>query len=319
MIYIDENKAQCSKYPLEPLFRSVYFLKPEFDPNSIDVVTDRKNLRELLKIICGKSVRDFRLDLELVGETLLFTSWEKAAKSYINDSNGYGHEFEKALGTYPKSFRWSRGHHRVIRYSLAGMRILLRFEADGYLPSNDISTVSSFKPVVRRHRSENTAIQSLHADSQPVESRLNVIPGGNDIPHNSLVELKTCNESRWLTTSKVIDQLWFGQVRHLKIGYHNDGMFERIDERDFQDNEEFQRFGRIKGPELRKMIDVIVNLRRMMKEHETVEAVLMYEGKSLHLYKKHNGTHTLPQDLLSRWNSPPVQEEHSGVLKIQIS
>lgn len=94
-MYLDENKARCSKYPLEPLFRSIYFLNPEFDPNSIDVVTDRKNLRELLKIVCGNSVHDFRIDLELVGETLLFTRWGKVARSYSNDSNGYGHEFEK--------------------------------------------------------------------------------------------------------------------------------------------------------------------------------------------------------------------------------
>ncbi len=84
-------------------------------------------------------------------------------------------------------------------------------------------------------------------------------------------------------------------------------MFKNIDEKDFQDNKEFQQFGRIKGQELRKMIDVIENIRKLMKEHETVEAVLMYEKESLHLYKKCNGTHALPRDLLSRWNSSVTQ------------
>jgi len=304
-VYLNENKARCS---LEPLFRSIYFLNPEFDPKSIDVVMDRRNLRDLLKIIRSNSVGDFRMDLELVGATLLFIRWEKAAKSYINDSKGYGHEFEKAFGTYPKSLRGSTSYYRVIRYSLAGMRILLRFEADGYLPSKDIPTVSLSKPVVGKHHSANSAIRSHHVNSHSVESNFDVIPLGYDVPHSALVELKTCNESKWLVNRKVIDQLWFGQVRHLKIGYHSDGTFKRIDERDFQENDEFQRFERINGHELRKMINVIENIRTAMKEHGTTQAVLMYEEEELHLYKKYDNTHALPQDLLSKWNSPPDQE-----------
>ena len=319
VVYLDENKARCSKYPLEPLFRSIYFINPEFDPRFIDVVTDRKNLRKLLKIICGKSVQDFHIDLELVGETLLFSRWENSAKSYINDAEGYGHEFEKALGTYPKSLRRSTSHHRVIRYSLAGMTILLRFEADGYLPSKNISTVSSSKPVVRQRHSANAPIRSYHTNSHPAESSIDVIHAGHDVPHSSLVELKTCYENKGLSTSKVIDQLWFGQARNLKIGYHNDGTFKRIDERDIQENEEFQRFGRTKGQDLRKMINVIENIRKLMKELGIVDAVLICEEGSLHLYKKQNCAHTLPQDLLSRWNSPPDHESPRGGLQIQMS
>ena len=299
VVFLDENKARWSKYPLEPLFRSIYFLAPEFDPKSIDLVTDRKNLRELLNIISGKLVKDFRVDIQLIQDTLLFTRWGKAAKSYISGSRGYGHMFEKALGTYPKSFAQSTSHHRVVKYTLAGMRIVLRFEADGYLPSQDIS---SCKPVARQHHSSNAAVHATNTSS------LRVISAGLDVPHNSLVELKTCNENRGLAISKVADQLWFGQVPHLKIGYHTEGKFQRIEDRDVEEHEEFLCFGRIKGQNLRKMIGVIENIRRIMKEHETHGAVLICDEKSLHLYKAQNGVHALPHELLSRWNSGEEQE-----------
>jgi len=301
VIYIDENKARCPKFPLEPLFRSVYLLNPDFNPKAVDVVTDRKNLRALLSIICGKSVQDFRMDIELVEKTLLFTRWVKNARGFITDSRGYGHEFEKSMGTYSNQLKRSTSHHRVIQYSLMGISILLRFEADCYMLSEGISTVSSSKSRESAQIcSYNGGIQS-DVDNHPHKSKFKLIRAGHNVPHSSIVELKTCNERKWLLTSKVVDQLWFGQVRHLKIGYHNEGLFSRIEEKDFKENGEFQHFENRKSREVRNLIRVIEKIRAMMMEHKTVQTVLLYEDESLHLYKRQHGTHALPRDLLSKW------------------
>lgn len=183
------------------------------------------------------------------------------------------------------------------------MKIVLRFEADGYLPSKANSIISSSKAIVRQRCPPNAAIGLSDESSH---SNLRVIAVGHDVPHSSLIEMKTCKENR-LFTNRVIDQLWFGQVRHVKIGYHSEGTFKRIEARDFQEEEEFRRFARIKGQGLGKMTTVIDNIRRMMKEHSIIEAVLIYEEESLHLYKKYNESHALPHDLLSRWNTPANQ------------
>jgi hypothetical protein len=183
------------------------------------------------------------------------------------------------------------------------MTILLRFEVDAYLPSHGQSAIPPSNPAIIRqpHPPSGTPIRVIEENSG---SRLRVVPAGYEIPHSSLVELKTFNEHKWFPTSKAIDQLWFGQVRNLKVGYHSGGTFTRIDGRDFQGNEEFERFGTKKAQGMRKMMLLMDKIRRRMKEHGSAEAILMYEEEELHLYKKEGGSHALPEDLLSRWNSP---------------
>jgi hypothetical protein len=51
LVYISQNAARHPDSPLEPLFRSLYIEHPSFDINSIDVVTDRNNIRKLLSFI----------------------------------------------------------------------------------------------------------------------------------------------------------------------------------------------------------------------------------------------------------------------------
>lgn len=277
-------------------------MHPEFDPTSLDLVTDRFNLRNLLKIVCGNSVRDFRVDIELVGETLLFTccTGNRSTRYYNYSTNCYGHSFEKALGRYPASLSKAGGHYRIIQYSLAGLRILLRFEADGYLASED--DVPAIPSVV----TDSLANSVIQGNKEKGRSSVQVIPAGHQLPHNTLIEMKTSTikENKWYPLNKCVDQLWFGQIRHLKVGYHSGGIFERIDGREFLEGcEEFERFGRAKAQGFKKMVVLIQNIRKGMEENGLVHAFLRNEADGLKLYKKEGGTHNLPQDLLAKWKS----------------
>jgi len=69
-VYIDQNGYRSPRYPLEPLFRSVYIEKPDFNPTSLDLVTDRNNLRKLTQAISEERIEDFRIDVRVVGSTL---------------------------------------------------------------------------------------------------------------------------------------------------------------------------------------------------------------------------------------------------------
>ncbi|CAN0506981.1 unnamed protein product, partial [Scytosiphon promiscuus] len=50
---IDENGTRMGPFSsLEPLFHSLRHCAPDFDMETVDIVTDRKNLRKLLQF-CG--------------------------------------------------------------------------------------------------------------------------------------------------------------------------------------------------------------------------------------------------------------------------
>lgn len=85
-MHIDQNAYRHPECPLEPLFRSVYELNPQFNPKPIGLVTDRNNLRKIVWSILGEDTGDFRVDIALVGDTLLFTRWERM---YLRTSQSF--------------------------------------------------------------------------------------------------------------------------------------------------------------------------------------------------------------------------------------
>ena len=298
LIYIDQNAFRSPRYPLEPLFRSIYITDPKFDPKEFDLVTDRNNLRKLMFMLSDVMIGDFRIDLELVGNTLLFTRWETTSSEYLTDFRGFGHEFERKFTTYASEMSRSTGHHRVVSYAFGGLKLLLRFEVDahtgdyGSAKSEDIDNLTAQIGSLR--------LQSQTA-SDKTDGNVQVTRGGYHVPHKSLVELKTRAKHRRIQTSDVIYQLWFSQVEHLFVGYHNRGVFTELNQTNYKTSGGFDRFTRDKGMELRRLIKLIREIRKTMITQKRPRAVLLHEGGSLHLYEKGSNQHALPADLLLKW------------------
>lgn len=89
---------------------------------TVDVVTDRNGLRKLLRWLSPSSrrkVRDFRIDIQLVGtKTLVLSRWDG---SMYEPPTGrtYGYGFEGATTVAAPDCPPSghhRGHHRAIAY-----------------------------------------------------------------------------------------------------------------------------------------------------------------------------------------------------------
>lgn len=114
-------------------------MRPNFDMMPIDLVTDRNSLRKLLRFVSGKIPQDWRIDVDIVENTIFFTRWEENQIQIITGAkeSGYGHEFEKAFLTYDSDLRQSSGHHRIVRYNLGGIECMVRFEVDGCLDDVD--------------------------------------------------------------------------------------------------------------------------------------------------------------------------------------
>ena len=145
---VDQNGFRMgpSASSLLPLFRAADVMAREIANNSIewsdvDVVTDRNNLRKLLRWIqhpdnasdsavassrAGSSaglpgldpLKDFRIDVQLGGKKkLLFHRWEKRTQELAEPPrSGCGINFERGSTAPAAGCEHGTGHHRVIQY-----------------------------------------------------------------------------------------------------------------------------------------------------------------------------------------------------------
>lgn len=124
LTYIDQNSARMGPKtsPLTPIFASIEALGADVDLQDFDVVTDRNNLRKLLRWASGTpEEKDFRIDVELAGKTCLFTRREEKDSEYVTEFRGFGHEYEKAATRWPKGSERATGHHRIISIVSSGI------------------------------------------------------------------------------------------------------------------------------------------------------------------------------------------------------
>lgn len=118
--YVDRNRYEVPAAPLLPLFRSVDAYAstsphpPPFHWPSVDLVTDRKNLKLLLQWVAG-SRTPFRIDAQLAGhKTLLLNRWDPRAKENEDaDEPAYSYSIAKAVTRDMPGFDT---HNRVVNY-----------------------------------------------------------------------------------------------------------------------------------------------------------------------------------------------------------
>lgn len=108
--------------PLLPLFKAIDAYSELagatiVDWAGIDFVTDRNNLRKLLRWIGGGSGKGpFRIDAQLAGKgTVLLNCWNPRTRVW-GAANSYGFSFEKASTTPVVGCENTSSHHRLVEY-----------------------------------------------------------------------------------------------------------------------------------------------------------------------------------------------------------
>jgi hypothetical protein len=87
-----------------------------FDWSSVDIITDRNNLRKLLRWASSSTNQVFRIDTQLASEgTVLFNRWNERDKGG-SDGSSYGCNFEKASTSPAKGCDSTSSHHRIVKY-----------------------------------------------------------------------------------------------------------------------------------------------------------------------------------------------------------
>lgn len=178
--------------------------------------------------------------MELIDETLFLIRRENSPTELIQGVRGYGHTFPEACTTWDFDVKLSTSHQRLLRYNFGGLDLLVRFEADGYLPmpNNEASTplfsptktsgplgiddlTESFK-ASKVETEKNTTISSSGHDTLTVKHT------GKDVGQESIFDLKT--RALWKKSqdllSEEIPRLWVAQISNFVAAYHEKGEFK---------------------------------------------------------------------------------------------
>lgn len=310
LIYIAQNAARHPDSPLEPLFRALYIANPSFDIRSIDVVTDRNNVRKLLSFINPISTRNgleaFTIDVEVAKNTAIFSRAETATHEFVgpHEFKGFGHEFEKAYTT--NRISGSTGHHRIISYRFGDLNFIVRHETDGYVDAGTGTPSSNSKKSESDSLSTMLESLSLSSNKNPPKtistgSKLTIREEGQVMPLESTLEIKTRVKHKPLEIQEIAPQLWVSQTFNLVRAYHYKGMFERPDVQDVAGA--IKRWEEQNQRDLRKLaalISKIINVVKGLGGNASVK----YDVKDdkLVVVRKFGGKNMLPKDLYSKWD-----------------
>lgn len=327
LIYIAQNAARHPESPLEPLFRSLYITNPSFDIRSIDVVTDRNNIRKLLSFVDPGSTRNrfepFTISIEVTKTTAIFCREETVTHEVLGprDFRGFGHEFEKVYTT--SQISGSTGHHRIISYRFSDLNFIVRYETDGYVEAGTRISSSNSKEPESDTLSSMLGSLSLSPtnsppNTTPAGSKLKIREEGRVIPLESTLEIKTRVSHKPLQIQEVAPQLWVSQTGKLVRAYHHNGMFQRPKVEDVA--AQVKRWEEHNQTDLRKLAAVIIKILNVVKGYGG-NAIVRYDvqGDKLVIWKA-DRKKMLPEDLYSKWDNrndseAEINSEHDAGAK----
>jgi len=312
LIYIAQNAARHPDSPLEPLFRALHITDPSFDLRSIDVVTDRNNIRKLLSFVNPgsntNSLEPFTIGIEVTRNTAILCREEAETQVFIgpHEFQGFGHEFEKA---YTKGrVTGSTGHHRIIAYRFGDLKFIVRHETDGYVAT---TTAQSSSTKEKEHDGLSSMLASLSLSpatglptTVPPGSKLTIREEGEVVPLESTLEIKTRVFHRRLEIQDVAPQLWVSQTPKLVRAYHRNGMFQVPEVEHVAGS--IMRWEENNHRDLTRLAALINKILSVAKELGGA-AVMKYDSKGDKLIvSKVSGKKMLPGDLYSMWDDTPV-------------
>jgi hypothetical protein len=304
--------------PLIPIFAAIDDLhKGQYEYTKLDLVTDRNNLRKLLRWATGDG-DTFRIDIERAGQTCLFTRCEEKDSEHVIGFKGFGHEYEKAATRFAPGCEKATGHHRIISIvrqclspfdwlasdspptkNFGGLKILLRFEVDACMGSSDFDDLASAFSGL-----DVTPAIPLSTGTSSVMPGISVIhtTPRTLVAQSSLIELKTRASHRPLDWTETYPQLYLSQTAYLYLAKHTKGNFGAVEKIKLAGDSMKVYAKQAEGGmvKLKAVLDQVLEVVR--KESDGVGLSLVSVGGKLMLYKRKEGTgKAVGDDILSRF------------------
>lgn len=233
----DQNAARYSSYPMQPAVDAILMQHPGFPKETIDIVACGSTIGNLLRFV-RKIDHKFRMLVEAVGSTVFFVRRENSPRELIQNVYGFGHTFPEAYTTWPSDVKGSESHQRLIQYTFGGMKCIVRFEADGYLPELMPDQPRSVRQDGNVHRKldsdkelasifEDTTLGRRDTESTPGEKTLTMRDGGGHVPHAALFDLKTrsIRKKGRDIFGEELPRLWVSQIPNFVLAFHKAGEF----------------------------------------------------------------------------------------------
>ncbi|KAK4185250.1 hypothetical protein QBC35DRAFT_504089 [Podospora australis] len=301
-VYVDQNAARCPPFPLEPLFRAALAENPDFSLHNVDLVTDRGNIRKLLRFVQASSDDHFQILVEVIGDgdstTALFTRVEPKTMETLQGFRGYGRNFEKA---YTEQSAGMSGHYRIVGYNFGGLRCVVRHETDAYIRDAGVDALS------------DTLVNDLAglsiSEAEKTASELTVVRSGKkaDVPTSSLLEIKTRAASRVLDMAEVLPQLWISQTPNLAVGYYSKGVFKDVKVQDM--TADILWWEAASQGDLGRLAGLLINIIYAVRRSSDRQAVVEYTGGSSLRVVNGNGKPALPEDLYAKCKVIATEEK----------
>ncbi|KAH7026128.1 geranylgeranyl pyrophosphate synthetase [Microdochium trichocladiopsis] len=229
----DRNAARFPQHPLEPAVLAALNLDSQLNiDEGIDVVLCASTFGNLARFARGGD-KAFRMLVEEVGGTVFFTRRENSPKELIPDVMGYGHTFPEAYTNWNREVKSSASHQRLIKYRFGGLTILLRYEADGFLPDK-VTTGGIAAPVVPGADPYCLVqgVNEVHVSSlEPANNQtLKIKYAGSVVGEEAIFDLKTrsARKADDDILGGELPRLWVTQVPNFVVAFHKSGLFDDI-------------------------------------------------------------------------------------------
>ncbi|KAK1638492.1 hypothetical protein BDP81DRAFT_315711 [Colletotrichum phormii] len=226
--YVDHNVYRNLVMPFEPMMRAASIMNPSANFDNVDIVISRGGLQRLLDFGKGKSQESFRVELNLVNNTL-FVAWRKEKNSFrvsrLPGKESWGHAFEDAFTEYDAGLESSVSHHRVIQYNIGEIKCIVRHEVDGAYYGSDEAEENAPTNTEDGETPPSATKNATLTGKERISKETRAIQRGREAPPSSILELKARPRMEpW----EAMNQMYFGRTPHLIIGQHEKGEFTNV-------------------------------------------------------------------------------------------
>ncbi|KAL0954098.1 hypothetical protein HGRIS_005245 [Hohenbuehelia grisea] len=321
--FINQNRHRLPQTPLLPLITAVNHRYEEgpvdasgitsFDWSTVDIVTDRNNLRKLLGWVGQRAKgKEFRIDLQLAGKkTVLMTGSGWATREMMRGAS-YGFNFEKMSTEPAPGCQSSTSHHRIISYDLQGLCMVVRFEVDACLsgpsPLTPSASSTSSEPAAAASSISMNGLASVFGDisigsdaDTPAPRALTIRRGGSWLTsHESIVELTTAKTVVW---GRAYPQLLLSNTRHHFRGVHEGGVFTSIRKTELGTEALRAADEELREP-MKKLRRLLSTIQTLVKKHgERGRLTLVCKDWVLNVYERKSNAAFLPDEQMNLFRS----------------
>jgi hypothetical protein len=220
---------------------------------------------------------------------------------------GWGHSFEKTFTTFPPGLEASIAHDRFLRYPIGDLNCVVGFEVDACYEqkSDEAEGGGQGRLETLQTGMDKLALEVPAEDSEDTSGGASVsdppsqITEAKIMPQSTAAEIKS--KAKHTGISSFLPQVWFGRTPWLIMGTHTEGTFHDIKITNAAAH--FERWETEHQVELRKMANVLAQLREAVKSNGDKGCAAVYEkdpsgSRVIRVFPLANGKMTLSGEVI---------------------